>query len=635
MLWYFIKKIRIFMLMGRVLPYMKPKPKQKTKIKLWIRRASQLATVLALRDSETSAQKRPQHFNRVAKRSRMILILCLVLLSLGVLYLYRSNLVGTAILYYESATPSQSAPNASQIIILPSKNSTSAKLNLLAKSRSSESGCPRKKPALIGILTTTDPLNTARRQILRKKYSEINRSLAESNNDQIDVVFFFGTPMTVEGKRLLQAEQLKYPEDVVVANIPELRDDGKILEWFLWARDYMYSPHDVQHGEWCPKYRYIGKGDDDSVIHLERLSRLLRHLPASNSVDFVGCYFENMIRGFIVKGMSGMLYLLSWELVEWIKYSPIPRTDLHGIEDIQVAVWLQKSKINLSYQQVPNNQFHDYRYSKKPYNWYDREITNETVVVHYCKQVEALRECVDQLYHGVPPVEKYGKNFTRSSISQKYIGWKEVKDLALELGMEISAKTSQLILEQSKNVTTASLTEYKHTLLANLALERAKSVNIPLVSVDNYMVTRLDEKQYHTIDRFIAERAFVQRMGSLGIGPAFIAATELSAFVAEVIKLRPLEKGEFDLILTTDHVSTRLRQLHMEANTNPKEIAEHILKLHLAKPNESFDFAFVAYFLPIRRHSPAVGNEEIRRIADSLSDYATFNETYIEEVFGV
>ncbi|KAJ3025055.1 UNVERIFIED_CONTAM: hypothetical protein HDU68_007520 [Siphonaria sp. JEL0065] len=486
---------------------------------------------------------------------------------------------------------------------------------------------------LLGYLINLRAFKTPRRKLLRKTYAEMNEGLPA--HEQIDVIFFFGIPNTVEGRNLLEEEQKENPNDVIVTDIPESRDDGKMLEWFLWARENMYMAHPDNFGEWCPKYLYIGKGDDDAVFHLERLGTLVRGLNVST--NFVGNYHEDIINGFHVKAMTGMLYLLSPQLVEWIKYSPVPRQYLHGIEDVQIAVWLQKSLINFVYMRIPRNTFHDYMYSTKPNNYYDHPITSTTVVVHYCKELEIMKECIAQIYGEASSLARYGAVFSRSSIKEWFESWQKVVELSKLLEAPITEASAKSLFAKVSKIT--DFEKYKFQIMSHIVLERAVSTTIPLLEINNYIFKRLDEKFYETIDHFIAERALVKRMEQLGMGVSYSAANIIAFDIADIIKHRPLRAGEFDLILCERHVFMRQKQLEVNlSNSETKTIVTTLLKLDVPINATAgyFDFELLKQLVLLRaqqkKSRAMISSTEMRRLSDGFGDYVTFNASNLWEI---
>ena len=122
------------------------------------------------------------------------------------------------------------------------------------------------------------------------------------------------------------------------------------------------------------------KADDDVFIRLGPLAVSLRRLPRRDL--YYGFVIPCSSTNPFVEYMSGMGFVLSWDLVEWISESDIPGNDRFGPEDKLVGRWLNIGK------KAKN------RFSDKP-GMYDYPGTNgrcshelipETVAVHRLKR---------------------------------------------------------------------------------------------------------------------------------------------------------------------------------------------------------------------------------------------------------
>ncbi|ORY36521.1 hypothetical protein BCR33DRAFT_742776 [Rhizoclosmatium globosum] len=228
-----------------------------------------------------------------------------------------------------------------------------------------------------------DPIDTAHRHILREKYEIFNSQLPEPS--RIEFKFVFGIPNTTEQIRQLEKERTEFPNDIVVVNRPESRDTGKILDWFRYARGTGYWWHSLRG--YCPRYRYIGKADIDAVIHIPRLLQMIEALPTS---------IPNFMGRRSYTHLTGMLYLLSTSLVEWIHFSKDVQQHVVGIEDTVVGDWVKNSGINVNWADMGRT-FHDLPDSP---NWCPGVITNKTVVVHWCKDESHFQQCIGGLLDG-------------------------------------------------------------------------------------------------------------------------------------------------------------------------------------------------------------------------------------------
>ncbi|CAL1376455.1 unnamed protein product [Linum trigynum] len=85
-------------------------------------------------------------------------------------------------------------------------------------------------------------------------------------------------------------------------------------------------------------YDYVMKADDDVYLRLKPLAMSLDSLPRHDL--YYGFVIPCSSMNPFVEYMSGMGYLLSWDLVEWIASSRIPANDTVGPEDKLVGKWL-------------------------------------------------------------------------------------------------------------------------------------------------------------------------------------------------------------------------------------------------------------------------------------------------------
>ncbi|KAF5732870.1 beta-1 3-galactosyltransferase 16 [Tripterygium wilfordii] len=213
----------------------------------------------------------------------------------------------------------------------------------------------------IGILTRPDNYN--HRHFLRLVYGIQSSPIAD-----IDVKFVFCNLTKPEQRVLVSLEILRF-NDIVILNCLENMNNGKTYSYFSSLPKILSK-----------RYDYVMKADDDVFIRLKPLSLSLQHLPR---VDlYYGFVIPCKSMNPHVEYMSGMGFLLSWDIVEWIGRSEIPRTETVGPEDKLVGKWL---KIGGKGQN---------RFSDKP-RMYDYPGTNgrcshelipETVAVHRLKK---------------------------------------------------------------------------------------------------------------------------------------------------------------------------------------------------------------------------------------------------------
>ncbi|KAL3728737.1 hypothetical protein ACJRO7_033339 [Eucalyptus globulus] len=172
---------------------------------------------------------------------------------------------------------------------------------------------------LIGVLTR--PNNFDRRHFLRLVYSIQFLPVAE-----VEVKFVFCSVTNREQKILLALEILRF-NDIIILNCTENMNSGKTYTYFSSLP--VILPR---------RFDYIMKADDDVYIRLPRLVSSLQPLPRQDLYyGFVlPCASMNPHEGY----MSGMGFVLSWDLVEWIASSEIPKNDTFGPEDKLVGRWL-------------------------------------------------------------------------------------------------------------------------------------------------------------------------------------------------------------------------------------------------------------------------------------------------------
>ncbi|XP_008808354.1 uncharacterized protein LOC103720439 [Phoenix dactylifera] len=180
---------------------------------------------------------------------------------------------------------------------------------------------------LIGILTRADLYE--RRHLLRLVYSlQPRRATAH-----IDIRFVFCN-LTKEDQRVLVALEILRYDDIIILNCTENMDNGKTYTYFASLPELF----DGTNGDDRP-YDYVMKTDDDAYLILDNLAESLMNKSR-----------EDMYYGFVLPCvsmdpfhdyMSGMGYILSWDLVEWISTSEMVRNRTVGPEDRLTAEWLR------------------------------------------------------------------------------------------------------------------------------------------------------------------------------------------------------------------------------------------------------------------------------------------------------
>lgn len=183
---------------------------------------------------------------------------------------------------------------------------------------------------LIGILTLPDHYD--RRNMLRLVYGVQPRV-----NAHVDVKFVFCS-LTSVNQRVLVGLEIMYHKDIIILNCPENMDNGKTYTYFSSLPGiFRYNKSEINGSDRYP-YDYVMKVDDDSYFRLGNLVDSLRPLPRDDLYYGLSspCTEHNPFNRY----MSGMGYLLSWDILEWIRESDIPKQNLKGPEDLLVGKWL-------------------------------------------------------------------------------------------------------------------------------------------------------------------------------------------------------------------------------------------------------------------------------------------------------
>ncbi|PIA63993.1 hypothetical protein AQUCO_00201354v1 [Aquilegia coerulea] len=214
---------------------------------------------------------------------------------------------------------------------------------------------------LIGILTRPDGYD--RRHFLRLVYGIQSSPIAE-----IDVKFVFCNLAKDMQKVFIALEILRF-KDIIILNCTENMNAGKTYTYFSSLPRILHRQYD-----------YVMKADDDVFLRLAPLALSLMPLPRNDL--YYGFVIPCASQNPFVDYMSGMGFVLSWDLVVWIGDSCIPANDTNGPEDKLVGKWLKMGN------KAKN------RFSNKP-AMYDYPGTNgrcshklipETVAVHRLKR---------------------------------------------------------------------------------------------------------------------------------------------------------------------------------------------------------------------------------------------------------
>ncbi|XP_076951009.1 beta-1,3-galactosyltransferase pvg3-like [Bidens hawaiensis] len=223
---------------------------------------------------------------------------------------------------------------------------------------------------LIGIPTLAD--NHQRRHFLRLIYGTQSVTGAK-----IDVKFVFCN-LTKEDQRILIALEIMLYNDIIILNCIENMDKGKTYTYFSSLPDMLKDDSNSTN----PPYHYVIKGDDDTYFRLPKLVETLMPLPREDL--YYGYVVPCPSMDPFVHYMSGMGYLVSWDIVEWIKDSDIPKRHMVGPEDKVFGEWLRegrraKNRYNAKWS------MYDY---PEPATRCTHELWPDTVAVHRLKNQE-------------------------------------------------------------------------------------------------------------------------------------------------------------------------------------------------------------------------------------------------------
>ncbi|WOL19728.1 beta-1,3-galactosyltransferase pvg3-like [Canna indica] len=217
---------------------------------------------------------------------------------------------------------------------------------------------------LIGVLTVPDSYE--RRHLVRHAYA-LQSNLAGPS--QIDIRFVFCN-LTNEEQRVLIAMEILLYDDIIILNCTENMNDGKTYTYFSSVRHkFDENPYD-----------YVMKTDDDAYFRLDKLGESLRGLPREDVYYGFGTPCDKP--GAQWRYMSGMGYILSWDLVEWIASSEKAREHRVGIEDLTTGSWLREGGRGRNWFDMRPAM---YDYPDGPPLCYRHELVADTIGVHKLK----------------------------------------------------------------------------------------------------------------------------------------------------------------------------------------------------------------------------------------------------------
>lgn len=214
---------------------------------------------------------------------------------------------------------------------------------------------------LVGILTVPDQYQ--KRHFLRMVYGTQAVSGAH-----IDVKFVFCN-LTKEDQKVLVALEIMQYNDIIILNCQENMNKGKTYSYFSSLPEmFLDSP-----------YHYVIKGDDDVYFRLQSLADSLRPLPRQDL--YYGYVIPCPSMDPFVHYMSGMGYLVSWDIVEWIRDSDVPKSHVEGPEDLVFGDWMREGHRGRNRH---NAKWSMYNFPDPPTGC-THELWPDTVAVHLLK----------------------------------------------------------------------------------------------------------------------------------------------------------------------------------------------------------------------------------------------------------
>ncbi|KAI4335430.1 hypothetical protein L6164_014074 [Bauhinia variegata] len=236
---------------------------------------------------------------------------------------------------------------------------------------------------LIGILTLPDQY--LRRNFLRLIYG----TQPPVEGAKIDVKFVFCN-LTKEDQKVLVALEIMRYDDIMILDCKENMNKGKTLTFFSSLPELF---NDTEAQGPYPPYHYIMKLDDDTYLRLNSFVESLKPLPR-----------EDLYYGYVIPCrsmdpfkhyMSGMGYLVSWDIAEWIRASDIPKKQFEGPEDKVFGEWLRdghrgKNRYNAKWSM--------YNFPEPPTTC-THELWPETIAVHLLKTQEKWIRTLNYFNH--------------------------------------------------------------------------------------------------------------------------------------------------------------------------------------------------------------------------------------------
>lgn len=229
---------------------------------------------------------------------------------------------------------------------------------------------------LMGILTLPDQYH--RRHFLRMIYGTQSPVGAK-----LDVKFVFCN-LTKEDQKVLVALEIMRYDDIIILNCKENMNQGKTYTYFSSLPEMLIDDDENvdDRKKPYPPYHYVLKADDDVYFRLQSLVDSLIPLPREDL--YYGYVIPCPSMDPFVHYMSGMGYLISWDIVEWLRESEIPKKHLEGPEDKVFGEWLREGhRAKNRY----NAKWSMYNFPEPPTKC-THELWPDTIAVHLLKNQE-------------------------------------------------------------------------------------------------------------------------------------------------------------------------------------------------------------------------------------------------------
>ncbi|XP_061361635.1 uncharacterized protein LOC133305428 [Gastrolobium bilobum] len=236
---------------------------------------------------------------------------------------------------------------------------------------------------LIAVLTLPD-------QYLRRHFLRLVYGTQTPEDAKVDVKFVFCN-LTKEDQKVMVALEIMRYNDIIILNCTENMNKGKTSTFFRSLPEIFNETNGPY-----PPYHYVMKADDDTYVRLNSLVKSLKPLPR-----------EDLYYGFVIPCgsmdpfkhyMSGMGVLVSWDIVEWIHGSDIPKKHVEGPEDKVFGDWMRwgrkgKNRYNAKWSM--------YNYPD-PVSVCSHELWPDTIAVHLLKNQEKWIRTLKYFNHTDP-----------------------------------------------------------------------------------------------------------------------------------------------------------------------------------------------------------------------------------------